>query len=85
MIVNLHKLLDLPVYTESGIKLGKIFDVELDIENHLVLRYLVRPNFISMQHFLIQVTQVKEVTDEKIIVDDSVAPVSLEEKAVSED
>lgn len=72
MIVNLATLLELPVYTESGIKLGKIFDLELDIENQMILRYLVRPNFISMQRFLIQVAQVQEITKEKIIVDDTV-------------
>lgn len=83
MLINLHKLLDLPVYTESGAKLGKIFDVELDIESHMVLRYLVRPNFISMHHFLIQVAQVKEITDEKMVVDDAVSEVG--EKVVSEE
>ena len=72
MIVNLATLLELPVYTQSGVKLGKIFDLELDIENQMVLRYLVRPNFISMQRFLIQAAQVQEITKEKIIVDDTV-------------
>ena len=72
MIVNLATLLELPVYTQSGVKLGKIFDLELDIENQMILRYLVRPNFISMQRFLIQAAQVQEITKEKIIVDDTV-------------
>ena len=72
MIVNLATLLELPVYTQSGVKLGKIFDLELDIDNQMVLRYLVRPNFISMQRFLIQAAQVQEITKEKIIVDDTV-------------
>jgi sporulation protein YlmC with PRC-barrel domain len=79
MIINLNKLLDLPVYTESGVKLGKIFDLELDVENHLVLRYLVRPNFISMQNFLIQISQVREITADKVVVDDSVAKINSEE------
>ena len=72
MIVNLATLLELPVYTQSGVKLGKIFDLELDIENQMILRYLVRPNFISMQRFLIQAAQVQQITKEKIIVDDTV-------------
>lgn len=72
MIINLRKLLDLPVYTESGIKLGKIFDFELDIENHFVLRYLVRPNFISLQNFLVQSAQVQKITSDRMIVDDAV-------------
>lgn len=71
MIINLATLLKLPVYTESGIKLGKIFDLEMDTENQMVLRYLVRPNFISMQRFLIQSAQVKEITSEKMVVDDA--------------
>ncbi len=72
MIINLRKLLDLPVYTESGIKLGKIFDLELDIENHFVLRYFVRPNFISLQNFLVQSAQVQKITSDRMIVDDAV-------------
>ena len=83
MIINLQKLLDLPVYTESGVKLGKIFDFEVDVDDHLVLRYLVRPNFISMHHFLVQIAQVKQVTDEKMVVDDAVAKVDVGEGVVS--
>jgi sporulation protein YlmC with PRC-barrel domain len=83
MIINLATLVKLPVYTESGIKLGKIFDLELDIENQMILRYLVRPNFISMQRFLIQAAQIKEITKEKIIVDDAVSAAETNQSIAS--
>lgn len=81
MIINLRKLLDLPVYTESGVKLGKIFDFELDIENHFVLRYLVRPNFISLQNFLVQSAQVQKITSDRMVVDDAVLKASSKKAA----
>ncbi|HSR89592.1 MAG TPA: PRC-barrel domain-containing protein [Candidatus Udaeobacter sp.] len=70
MIVNLQKLLRLPVYTESEIKLGRVFDLELDVTSQSVLRYLVRPNFLSPKSFLISSSQVKEIKNDRIVVYD---------------
>jgi sporulation protein YlmC with PRC-barrel domain len=72
MFINLHKLLRLPVYTESEIKLGRIFDLELDINTQAVMRYLVRPNFLSAKSFLIASAQVKEIKNDRVVVYDSV-------------
>ena len=72
MFVNLQKLLRLPVYTESEIKLGRIFDLELDTTTQAVLRYLVRPNFFSAKSFLITGAQVKEIKSDRVTVYDSV-------------
>ncbi len=72
MLINLHKLLRLPVFTESEIKLGRIFDLELDVEAQTVMRYLVRPNFLSAKHFLIAGAQVKEIKNDRMVVYDSV-------------
>lgn len=72
MIINLQKLLRLPVYTESGTKLGKIFDFELDIDSQTVVRYFVRPNFFSVKYFLIQNNQVKEIKVDRVVVYDNV-------------
>lgn len=72
MIVNLQKLLRLPVYTESGTKLGKIVDFEMDVDNQTVVRYFVRTILFSVKSFLIQNSQIKEIKDDKIVVYDSV-------------
>ena len=65
------------VYTESGTKLGRVYDFELDVESHGIARYLVRPNFLSAKNFLIQVAQVKEITSERMVVYDSAVKASL--------
>ena len=77
MVIGLHQLLRLPVYTESEIKLGRIFDLELDAEAQAVLRYFVRPNFLSAKSFLIAGAQVKEIKNDRVVVYDSVLKADL--------
>ena len=74
MIINFGKLARLPVYTESGTKLGRIFDLELEVESHGIARYLVRPSFFSANNFLIQVSQIKEITGDRVVVFNGVIP-----------
>ncbi len=45
--MNTHSLMHLPVLTESGSKLGKVYDINIDIDNHCIKSYLVRASFIS--------------------------------------
>jgi sporulation protein YlmC with PRC-barrel domain len=68
MIINLQKLLHLPVYTEAGESLGKVFDMEINIESHAISCYMVRSNFLSLKYFLVKQSQVKEITEEKMVV-----------------
>ncbi|MBI2037583.1 MAG: PRC-barrel domain-containing protein [Candidatus Magasanikbacteria bacterium] len=77
MIINLRTLLHLPVYTESGTKLGTVFDLELDAEGHVIMKYFVKANFLSVKYFLIEKSLVKEITEDKIVVYDSVERGSL--------
>ena len=84
MVIGLHKLLRLPVYTESEIKLGRIFDLEIDVAAQTVLRYLVRPNFLSAKYFLIAGAQVKEVKDDRVVVYDSAIKTETVSEAASE-
>ena len=71
MIINLQQFLHLPVHTESGTKLGTVYDLEIDVDSHTILRYLVRPNFLSVKNFLVQRSQIKEIKATEIIVYDS--------------
>ncbi len=79
MVINLRKLLRLPVYTESGKKLGKVFDLELNVDSHVVVQYLVKPSFLSIKNLLVQSSQVKSVKEDRIIVEDSVEKISFTE------
>ncbi|TSC84665.1 MAG: hypothetical protein G01um101413_49 [Parcubacteria group bacterium Gr01-1014_13] len=72
MVINLHELLHLPVYTESEVKLGRIFDLELDVNTQTVMRYLVRQNFLSASYLLVASAQVKEIKHDRVVVYDSV-------------
>ncbi len=71
MIINLRQLKKLPVVTKSGIKLGKISEINFLLETQSIYQYVVRSSFFSDRIFLIQVNQVLEISD-KIIVDDAV-------------
>ena len=77
MFINLQKLLRLPVYTESEIKLGRVFDLELNVDTQSVIRYLVRPNFFSAKSFMIANGQVKEIKSDRVVVYDSVIKTDL--------
>ncbi len=70
MLVGLKNLLHLPVETKSGGKLGKVVEVNLDTDGHLVREYIVRPALFSQRTFLIRPAQVIAVTAEKMVVED---------------
>jgi len=76
MIINLQKLLRLPVYTESGVKLGQVYDLEIDVDSHTVMQYLVRQNMLSAKYFLVKNSQIKDITKDKVIVEDNVLKVN---------
>ena len=85
MFVNLQKLLRLPVYTESETKLGRIFDLELDVDTQSVMRYLVRPNFLSPKSFLIAAAQVKEIKNDRVVVYDGALKAEMAGQMASEE
>ncbi len=72
MYQSIQKLFKLPVFTVSGIKLGHVADVELDVETHTVRHYIVEQGFIDVDHYWVAPTQVRSITAEKIIVDDAI-------------
>jgi len=70
MIINLQQLKKLPVVTKSGMKLGKVIDINFLADNQTIFQYVVRPSFFSGRTFLITTTQVLEIAD-NIVVDDA--------------
>jgi sporulation protein YlmC with PRC-barrel domain len=71
MYINEQTLIRLPVFTKSGDKLGHIIDIEIDLENHQVRKYFVGALF-QKGTYLIGPSQILKITDEKIIVEDTV-------------
>lgn len=72
MITTFEHLMRLPVVTESGHKLGHMYDVELDGETHAVRKYLVKQGVINKEEYLVAPLQIKSITAEQITVEDSV-------------
>lgn len=74
-------LIGLPVETRSGMPVGKLIDVEIDQEAHLVANYQVKatrllPGLFS-KSLMVSRQQIVSVSKEKIVVEDNV----LKEKA----
>lgn len=70
----LRDLLRLPVVTESGENLGRVSDVEIELESATVRAYVVSPSFVkglftSEQH-IITPHQVVSVSMDKMVVKD---------------
>ena len=72
MLIKYDHLTDLPVFTKSGVKLGKIFDLEIDIDSHAVFQYIVRTSFVSRTSYLIKPAQVLSIDEKRLVVDDGV-------------
>ena len=69
------QIVGLPVYTQSGIFLGKVIKVETLLDGRAVQKYIIQnanplKNLISGQ-LVIDASQVISVTAEKIIVEDN--------------
>lgn len=72
MYINQQKLIRLPVFTESGEKLGHVHDFEIDIETHQIRKYIVTSGFINRDTYLVTPMQIVSITDEKIVVEDTI-------------
>ena len=80
-----HKqLINLLVYTQSGDRLGKVEDFNIDIDSQSILEYKIKPSNIVAglikNDFIISRGQVIEITDKKMIVED----LSIENKNLAE-
>ncbi len=62
----------LPVYTKSNKKLGRIVDVNLDIDSHDVAQYVVEAGIVNKNIFLVSPEQVVSINLEKMIVVDTI-------------
>lgn len=71
MIINLHQLKKIPVVTKSGIKLGKVNEINFLVDSQSVFQYIVRPSIFGGRTFVINAKQVLEISD-RILVDDAV-------------
>ncbi len=80
-----EQLFKLPVYTKSGLHLGRLVGFEIEIESQMITHYQVRPKGLSARLFktplLVAREQVVSITEEKMIVEDNVEKAIELEKA----
>lgn len=72
MRLAFRQLKKMSVETISGIKVGKIHEVVMDIENQMVVQYEVKPSGIAKENCLINRDQIARFELKKIIVYDTV-------------
>lgn len=69
-------IIGLPVETQHGQKLGKVSDIQLDVDAHTVKYYAVSPSSLvrkvvqQKEDVLVAPTQVLSITEEKMVVTD---------------
>lgn len=70
------QLFGLPVETESGTPLGKVQGFHMDAEHHAVVQYIVKNSNPLKDFFnrelLVAPSQVLSISEQKMVVDDSV-------------
>jgi sporulation protein YlmC with PRC-barrel domain len=83
MIQASKKLLNLPVFTESGRELGRLVDFEIDTESQSIIDYFIQPHRAIANLFgnklIVKRGQIVDILANKIIVVDNIAP-SLKEQ-----
>lgn len=81
MRINFLYLKSLPVETLSGTHLGNVSDIEIDTGTQSILRYHVKTKkFIGGNVLIIFPSQIISISEEKIIINDSVENKELEPK-----
>lgn len=77
-----HKLIGLPVVTERGTHIGHIRAFDIETESQTIIRYSIKPSGIVSPFFrkrndlLITANAVVAITEEHMVVRDTVIPVA---------
>lgn len=74
MRISSEDLLNLPVESQAGQRLGRISSVDVDTDSHLITHYHVKTGLIKglwHQQLLISPAQVVSISKEKMVVEDN--------------
>ena len=77
MRFDLRQLKKMIVETESGMRLGKVFNIIFDTEGQNVLQYEVG-NFFDRKQYLVSRDQVVKFLQNKMIVEDNMKKAKIE-------
>ena len=82
MRIDSRHLFRLPVFTVSGMRLGRVLSMELDVETHAVTRYVVgQRRLFGGKPLLISPAQVVSITVERMTVADGAVSETAAETA----
>ncbi|OGF35061.1 hypothetical protein A2482_03030 [Candidatus Falkowbacteria bacterium RIFOXYC2_FULL_48_21] len=78
MRIAFKQLKALPVFTESGLSIGRVVDIEIDVNNHGVGKYIVSawPAILKREKLFIAPDQIVAIDSEKVIVRDGAVKVA---------
>jgi len=82
MKINYQQIKKLPVLTESGHYLGRVKDMTIDVDSQGILKYVVKKNWIASA-LLIDMADIINIDQEKIVVRDAVVKSELIEQSES--
>jgi sporulation protein YlmC with PRC-barrel domain len=77
MRISSKKLLHLPVFTESGENLGKIAEIIVNIDTHLIEQYVVHASHliedIFAKELVIDNSQILSINNDRMVVNDLIS------------
>lgn len=80
MILTNDQLIGLKVTTQGGQILGKVKDFEFNSDTSKIINYIITSSDlvkkITAQNLIININQIREITNELMIVDDNVSEVT---------
>ena len=78
MRIAFTQLKSLPVLTESGANLGRVIDVEIDINGHGISKYIISawPAILKREKLFIAPDQIVAIDAERVIVKDGAVKVA---------
>jgi len=82
MRVSLRQLKKMGVETVSGAKLGRICDAVFETDGQTILQYEVREFCFVGKKYLISNSQVVRFEEKKMVVDDGVRPIEVNNERV---
>ncbi len=88
MLVDYKIASVITVQTRSGQKLGRLYSLWINIDTHQIVKYVVRQkNYFGLKfkEFLIAPTQIVEINETNIIVEDNVKKEAVTNRLLKKD
>lgn len=78
MTLTSKQIVSLPVFTESGVKIGKVAFLEFNEKEHLIEKYAIKTSGLMQlipTIILVSPKQIIEINSEQVVVEDNIIKV----------